>query len=383
MQNLTNQTQQSTPRLKVFLTSWLVKIVAISAISASTCYAFYNFNYNGSTPTAMSSTDYNRVINQKYMTVVASQNPSAYFKDGDNIMHGFGYDLTRLYANELDVELKFETVADDETALEWVKLGKADFAITTANEKQLTAHKLNAISLACGDIHSLSQNGLDEQLQWTFKSQQETLTQKAQQFACDHKQNGTMQQLASFYSRYIVNDDDWFFVKRDLNDRLPMYKADFKANAKQYDLDWHLLAAMGYQESLLKADSVSPTGVKGLMMLTNSTAKEMGIENREDPLQSIQGGAKYFDRLLDSYNHVPNPDRTWFALVAYNMGPGAVKRIQNEIEAQGKNPNDFVNLFDYLQRNSAENSRYVQAIHYVTRVRTFLEHLKEEQLPRV
>lgn len=370
MQNLTNQ--QYLPRLKVFLTSWVAKALAISAISASTCYAFYNFNNQ-------QSVHYNRVINQKMITVVASQNPSTYFKDGNNVTHGFAYDLTRLYANDLNVKLQFETVADDTTALQWVKSGKADFAITTANDKQLAQHKLNAVALACGDVNSLKNNGLDENLQWTFKSQKDTLTQKAQQFTCHHKQNGTLQQLASFYNRHVVHDSAWFFVKRDLKERLPTYMADFKASAKQYDLDWHLLAAMGYQESLLKADSVSPTGVKGLMMLTNNTAKAMGIENREDPLQSIQGGAKYYDSILSMYQHIPDPDRTWFALVAYNMGPGAVKRIQNDLLSQGKNPNDFVNLFDYLQRNQADNSRYTQAIHYVTRVRTFLEHIKQEQ----
>lgn len=380
MQNLTNQPQQNQPtfpRLKYFLRSWLSKIIAISAISVSTCYAFYNLNNK------QDLTHYNRIMQQKTLTVVASDNPSTYFKDGDNVTHGFAYDLTRLYANQLNVKLNFTTVADDETALQWVKQGKADFAITTANHKQLLKHKLNAVALACGDTHSLSQNGLDEQLQWAFKSQKDMLTQKAQQFACHHKQNGVTQQLASFYSRHVVHDDAWYFVKRDLNERLPTYKADFKSTAKQYDLDWHLLAAMGYQESLLKADSVSPTGVKGLMMLTNNTAKEMGIENREDPLQSIQGGAKYFDRILNMYQNIPDPDRTWFALVAYNMGPGAVKRIQNELESQGKNPHDFVNLYDYLQRNQADNSRYVQAIHYVTRVRTFLEHIKQEYVKAV
>ncbi|WP_228273311.1 transglycosylase SLT domain-containing protein, partial [Acinetobacter junii] len=41
----------------------------------------------------------------------------------------------------------------------------------------------------------------------------------------------------------------------------------------KYNLDWHLLAAIGYQESYLKPTSVSPTGVRGLMMLTSSTAQ--------------------------------------------------------------------------------------------------------------
>ena len=79
---------------------------------------------------------------------------------------------------------------------------------------------------------------------------------------------------------------------------------------------------------------------------------------------------------LDQYENVPYPDRNWYALVAYNMGPGAVNQIQKRIKAQGKNPNQWVNLYDYLQRNQARNGRYKQALQYVTRIRTYLEHLK-------
>ena len=74
--------------------------------------------------------------------------------------------------------------------------------------------------------------------------------------------------------------------------------------------DWHLLAAIGYQESYLKPNSVSPTGVRGLMMLTSSTAKAMGVQNRTDPHQSIQGGAKYYDLMLDKFSDVPYPTVT-------------------------------------------------------------------------
>jgi len=112
------------------------------------------------------------------------------------------------------------------------------------------------------------------------------------------------------------------------------------------------------------------------MMLTNTTAKEMGVSNRSDPAQSIQGGAKYFDMMLSRYSYIRNPDRHWYALVAYNMGPGAVEGIQKRIKAQGKDPNDWMNLYNYLTRNQASNGRYKQAVQYVTRIRAYLEHIK-------
>lgn len=139
-----------------------------------------------------------------------------------------------------------------------------------------------------------------------------------------------------FYNRNVVKPEAWSTIQRDLSARIPIYKASFKQSAAQYDLDWHLLAAIGYQESYLKPESVSPTGVRGLMMLTNSTARAMGVSNRNDPAQSIQGGAKYYDLMLSEYDDIPFPDRNWYALVAYNMGPGAVNQIQKRLQAQGK-----------------------------------------------
>lgn len=75
----------------------------------------------------------------------------------------------------------------------------------------------------------------------------------------------------------MVKPEAWSTIQKDLNQRLPIYKASFKQSASKYNLDWHLLAAIGYQESYLKPTSVSPTGVRGLMMLTNSTAQAINI----------------------------------------------------------------------------------------------------------
>jgi len=324
---------------------------------------------------ASKNNQYNVVVNSSKLTVVAVSNPSIVFKDGD-YKHGFGYDLAHNYAESLNVKLELKTVSDNATALKMVAQGKANFAITTANMQSIEAERLTSFSASCGDFNSLKSNGLNPELNWVFKQAEDPLTATASGFICQSKQNGSTQQLASFYNRNVVKKDDWNVIQRDLSSRLPIYKASFKRSAQQYGLDWHLLAAIGYQESYLKPDSVSPTGVRGLMMLTNTTAKEMGVSNRSDPAQSIQGGAKYFDMMLSRYSYIRNPDRHWYALVAYNMGPGAVEGIQKRIKAQGKDPNDWMNLYNYLTRNQANNGRYKQAVQYVTRIRAYLEHIK-------
>ena len=324
---------------------------------------------------AEKSHQYNTVVTTNVLTVVAVENPTTVFKDGQ-FLHGFGYDLARNYAQSLNVKLDFKTVPDNATALKWVSQGKANLAMTTAPLATIESKQLVSFSASCGDQATLSKNGLNPQLNWVFKQADDPLTLTASGFVCQSKQSGTTQQLASFYNRNVVKPESWSTIQKDLNQRLPIYKASFKQSAAKYNLDWHLLAAIGYQESYLKPSSVSPTGVRGLMMLTNSTAQAMGVSNRSDPIQSIQGGAKYYDLMLDQFANVPYPDRNWFALVAYNMGPGAVNQIQKRIKAQGKDPNQWVNLYDYLQRNQARNGRYKQAVQYVTRIRTYLEHLK-------
>lgn len=360
----------------------LAKVMAFFAISALASYAIYNYKQLKQSPikptvTAV-PTKHEQPSNlpKTHLKVVSTEHSSILFHEG-KIKHGFGFDLARLYANDQVLTLDFQVVDNNDTAFRLVREGKADLAMTTAELDTIAEEQLNAFSIACGELKSLETHGLDVNLNWAFQQKQEQLSQSAKAFLCQHQEKGTLEQLASFYSHYILPDETaWFLVKRDLASRLPTYRNAFQKSAKQYDLDWHLLAAIGYQESLLKADSTSPTGVKGLMMLTNSTAKELGVENREDPFQSIQGGAKYYDRMLRLYKDIPDPDRTWFALVAYNMGPAHVRRIQFELVAQGKDPTEFLNLYDYLQRNQAENSRYTQAIHYVTRIRAFLEHIK-------
>lgn len=114
------------------------------------------------------------------------------------------------------------------------------------------------------------------------------------------------------------------------------------------------------------------------MMLTNSTAKAMGVSDRIDPTQSIGGGARYLQEMKADFQDVPKSDRVWFALAGYNMGPNAVKRIQRELRADGVNDKSWVNVYAYLSENKASNSRYGQAMHYVSNIRTYLEIIKTQ-----
>src|SRR3546814_1783164 len=81
--------------------------------------------------------------------------------------------------------------------------------------------------------------------------------------------------------------------------RLSRYRSAFQQAGEENDLDWRLLAAIGYQESHWDANAVSPTGVRGIMMLTNDTASFLKVNDRDDPAQSIAGGSRYFKQIAD------------------------------------------------------------------------------------
>ena len=358
----------STSGSRLCLNSLFKSLPLKTLVLSSLFVPFYSIN-------ATKTNQYDDVVNSNMLTVVAVSDPSIVFQDG-KFTHGFGHDLADNYAQSLNVKLNFKVVNSNAAALKMVAQGKANFAITTADQHSVEAKKLNAFSATCGDFNSLSKNGLNTEINWVFKRAEDPLTDTASGFICQSKQNGATQQLASFYNRNVIQQKDWNTIQRDLSNRMPIFKASFTQTAKQYDLDWHFLAAIAYQESYLKPESVSPTGVRGIMMLTNNTARAMGVSNRTDPDQSIRGGAKYFDQMLSRFDHIAAPDRNWFALIAYNMGPGAVENIQKRLRAQGKDPNDWMNMYNFLNRNQAGNGRYKQALQYVTRIRAYLEHIK-------
>ena len=135
----------------------------------------------------------------------------------------------------------------------------------------------------------------------------------------------------------------------DVRELLPQYIQFFKNTANEMNMDWRMLAAIGYQESKWQADATSPTGVRGLMMLTEETAQSLGVEDRLDPQQSIRGGARYFIHVRNMIpSRIKEPDRTWFALACYNMGYGHIEDARILAKADGKDADKWDVVRDYL-----------------------------------
>ncbi|CBL45811.1 probably extracellular solute-binding protein, family 3:slt [gamma proteobacterium HdN1] len=163
-----------------------------------------------------------------------------------------------------------------------------------------------------------------------------------------------------------------------IDSRLPRYSRDFKRMGQQTELDWRLLAAMGYQESLWNPNAISPTGVTGLMMLTKGTAREVGVKDRRDPTQSIEGGARYFKQIYEKLPDVPEPHRIWFSLAAYNMGMGPLIHARKLTAATGDDPDNWFDVKKHLLAQSRSNPRYTnarQALAYVRNIRHYYDAL--------
>jgi membrane-bound lytic murein transglycosylase F len=134
-----------------------------------------------------------------------------------------------------------------------------------------------------------------------------------------------------------------------LAQRLPELRPTFETAARDTGFDWRLVAAVGYQESRWDPGAVSPTGVRGVMMLTRETARRVGVKRREDPEESIRGGARYLALMRESIpGEVPEPDRTWLALAAYNVGLGHLLDARRLTVAAGGSPDRWVDVKRHL-----------------------------------
>ncbi len=197
--------------------------------------------------------------------------------------------------------------------------------------------------------------------------------------------NGVLLALDDKYYGHIEEFnyvDTRMFIKA-IENKLPKYQPLFEKYGQE--MDWRLLAAISYQESHWNPHARSFTGVRGMMMLTLPTAKQMGIKSRLDAEQSIRGGAKYFKQLIDRMPaRIPNPDRLWFALASYNIGLGHLHDARTITQQQGGDPDRWVEVKERLpllkQKKYYKKTRYGYArgdepVHYVENIRRYYDTL--------
>jgi len=143
----------------------------------------------------------------------------------------------------------------------------------------------------------------------------------------------------------------------------------FRKYAKRYGFEWMLLAAQAYQESGLVHSARSHKGAVGIMQIKPATArdKHVAINNINQLEPNIHAGVKYLAFLRDRYFSGPqfsDEDKVYFALAAYNAGPGAVRKMRAHARQMGLNPNRWFGQVELaaLRHIGTETVTYVRNI---------------------
>jgi len=248
----------------------------------------------------------------------------------------------------LDPELSWAENPEAETDELLYRLSRREFEFTIADSNEFAIgrsfHPDIAIALDINQGKSLA---------WLVNKHDASLLSRVTSFFSVIESDGRLHKLLANYYDNAQRYTTPALKAREFIDnvraRLPLYEDWFKEVATEVGIDWRLLAAIGYQESKWEPDATSFTGVRGLMMLTEDTARSLGIADRLDPKQSITGGAKYFltvRKLIPA--RIKEPDRTWFALGCYNMGFGHIEDARILTQTFGKDPDKWANVRQYL-----------------------------------
>ncbi len=422
----------------------------------------------------LSQTKLEQIKHAGVLHVLTRVDPTTYY-EGPKGYTGLEHDLIMLFADQLGVKVKFNTLATFDEILNRISKGKADIAaagltITEQRKKKMrfaptyyeateqliyrsgTRRPTNVSSLSNGIIevgkgtshidslaylkqktptlnwnvnNELNTDGLlylvneglidytvadsnqaalirrfypklniafnisePRQLAWALSPSDDTsLFDEATRFFKRIKKDKTLDRLIEKHYGHVssLSYTDNCKFRQHKKSRLPLYQQYFNQAAEQYNIDWRLLAAIGYQESRWLPDATSPTGVEGIMMLTNDTAAELGIKNRTNPAQSIAGGARYFQQRLQTIpDQIPEPDRTWFALASYNIGKGHLEDARALTQKQGGNPDKWMDVKQRLPLLAKEKwhestkhgyARGKEPVQFVENIRSYYDLL--------
>ncbi|ATA22976.1 lytic transglycosylase F [Brenneria goodwinii] len=227
----------------------------------------------------------------------------------------------------------------------------------------------------------------EEPVTWYMKrSHDDSLSAALLDFFSRVVEDGTLARLEEKYLGHVGEFDyvDTTTFLSAIDEILPDFRPLFEKHAT--DIDWKLLAAISYQESHWNPLATSPTGVRGLMMLTRNTAESLAVTDRLDPEQSIRGGAQYMFHMMQKMpDTIPEDEKIWFALAAYNMGYAHLLDARKLTAKQNGNPDSWVDVKirlpmlsqkRYYAQTTYGYARGQQAYNYVENIRRYMVSLE-------
>ena len=285
--------------------------------------------------------------------------------------------LHELHTEHLDLSWNENEEAGSEELLTLVWERLIDYTVADSNEVMMNQRFYPELRVA----FDLTE---PEPLAWAFpRFKDPSLFEAANEYFQLISENG---ELAKLIERYYGHLDSFDYVgtrtfQQHIQQRLPEFRELFEYAAEEFNVDWVLLAATAYQESHWDPNAVSPTGVRGIMMLTKNTAKEIGVNKRTDPVESIRGGAFYLNKLIKKIpERIQEPDRIWLALAAYNIGYGHLEDARKITQKRGGNPDSWKDVKTNLpllrkrkwyKKTKHGYARGNEALRYVENIRSY------------
>ncbi len=278
---------------------------------------------------------------------------------------------------------------EDFPSSSWVE----DYDLNTTELLEQVAQKMVECTISDSTLYDIERRYFTEiqkkytfskgtQLAWALNKHNEKLLQAINNWFAIFKKNKNLSQMLEKYYGYVeIFDyvDTHKFLNR-VKTRLPAYKQFFIDAARNNGIKPSLLAAQSYQESHWDRKAKSPTGVRGIMMLTQPVAKSLGVTNRLHAEQNIFAGAEFLAKMKKMVTHVDEPDRSWLALAAYNVGRGHFRDAQSLAKKLNKDPDLWFEMKQVLpllsKKEYYKDLRYGYArgsepVQYVTRIRNY------------
>lgn len=296
-------------------------------------------------------------------------------------------DLRLLKARFPGIRWREVPESDSEGLLIRLSQRQTDYAVTQA-------HVLDIVRKFHPNVARAFPLGDPKPLAWVFpRNADPVLVDQAEEFFLRLIYDGTMRQLLERYyghaERLNPLDVAHFLQKRMT--LLPGYAPMFKEAQELTGIDWRLLAALGFQESHWNPLATSPTGVRGLMMLTVDTVDRMGVTDRLDAKQNIMAGARYLAELKDTLPlRIREPDRTWLAMAAYNIGYGHLedgrvlaqrRKLDPDLWSEVKAVLPLLSQYEYYSTVKYGFCRGGEAVILTENVRAYYDILQRLEAP--
>jgi membrane-bound lytic murein transglycosylase F len=278
---------------------------------------------------------------------------------------------------------RVDSTAGTEQLLRKVWAGKIDCTVADSDIAAINRRYFPNLAIA----FDLSK---PQSLAWVVPKGAGALQDSMRAWLSGYRDSGQLKQVMTHYyglAKVFDYVDTRAYVRK-IEKVYPTWAPEFTKAADAYDLPPMVLAAQAYQESHWNPRAVSPTGVRGMMMLTRNTAAAVGVDNRLDPSASIRGGAKYLARIRNRLSDTIQPeDRIWFALAAYNVGLGHVRDARVLAKRLGKDPDRWsdvdkvmplLSVREYYHTLKHGYARGLEPVRYIHRIRNYADILRHQ-----